>query len=113
MNLDQIFYLECLYQAQFYTSIKIEPTLIKNSFPIKDLSFEKMRLKAKEFFENELKQPINLNQEIPQLELCKGVYKEMYIDMFSPEPFALLVGNDNEEKILKLPLLAKKQENNT
>ncbi|GAA7473895.1 hypothetical protein ID1076_09670 [Helicobacter pylori] len=60
----------------------------------------------------ELKQPINLNQEIPQLELCKGVYKEMYIDMFSPEPFALLVGNDNEEKILKLPLLAKKQENN-
>ncbi len=37
----------------------------------------------------------------------------MYIDMFSPEPFALLVGNDNEEKILKLPLLAKKQENNT
>ncbi|KNE15898.1 hypothetical protein ACM31_04340 [Helicobacter pylori] len=36
----------------------------------------------------------------------------MYIDMFSPEPFALLVGNDNEEKILKLPLLAKKQENN-
>ncbi len=69
-----------------------------------------MRLKAKEFLE--LKQPINLNQEIPQLELCKGVYKEMYIDMFSPEPFALLVGNDNEEKILKLPLLAKKQENN-
>ncbi len=60
MNLDQIFYLECLYQAQFYTSIKVEPTLIKNeqdlyaliknSFPIKDLSFEKMRLKAKEFF---------------------------------------------------------------
>lgn len=84
--------------------------LIKNSFSIKDLSFEKMRLKAKEFLE--LKQPINLNQEIPQLELCKGVYKEMYIDMFSPEPFALLVGNDNEEKILKLPLLAKKQENN-
>ncbi|AFX91342.1 hypothetical protein HPAKL117_04735 [Helicobacter pylori Aklavik117] len=122
MNLDQIFYLECLYQAQFYTSIKIEPTLIKNeqdlyaliknSFPMKDLSFEKMRLKAKEFFENELKQPINLNQEIPQLELCKGVYKEMYIDMFSHEPFALLVGNDNEEKILKLPLLAKKQEDN-
>ncbi len=122
MNLDQIFYLECLYQAQFYTSIKIEPTLIeneqdlytliKNSFPIKDLSFEKMRLKAKEFLENELKQPINLNQEIPQLELCKGVYKEMYIDMFSPEPFALLVGNDNEEKTLKLPLLAKKQEDN-
>ncbi len=118
MNLDQIFYLECLYQAQFYTSIKIEPTLIrkeedlyaliKNVFPMKDLSFEKMRLKAKEFFENELKQPINLNQEIPQLELCKGVYKEMYIDMFSHEPFALLVGNDNEEKILKLPLLAKK-----
>ncbi len=118
MNLDQIFYLECLYQAQFYTSIKIEPklikneqdlyALIKNSFPIKDLSFEKMRLKAKEFFENELKQPINLNQEIPQLELCKGVYKEMYIDMFSHEPFALLVGNDNKEKILKLPLLAKK-----
>ncbi len=122
MNLDQIFYLECLYQAQFYTSINIEPTLIrneqdlyaliKNSFPVKDLSFEKMRLKAKEFLENELKQPINLNQEIPQLELCKGVYKEMYIDMFSPKPFALLVGNDNEEKILKLPLLAKKQEDN-
>ncbi|GAA8836867.1 DUF2357 domain-containing protein [Helicobacter pylori] len=122
MNLDQIFYLECLYQAQFYTSINVEPTLIKNeqdlyaliknSFPIKGLSFEKMRLKAKEFLENELKQPINLNQKIPQLELCKGVYKEMYIDMFSPEPFALLVGNDNEEKILKLPLLAKKQENN-
>ncbi len=122
MNLDQIFYLECLYQVQFYTSIKIEPTLIrkeedlyaliKNVFPMKDLSFEKMRLKAKEFLENELKQPINLNQEIPQLELCKGVYKEMYIDMFSPKPFALLVGNDNEEKILKLPLLAKKQENN-
>ncbi len=123
MNLDQIFYLECLYQAQFYTSKNIEPTLIrneqdlyaliKNSFPIKDLSFEKMRLKAKEFFENELRQPINLDQEIPQLELCKGVYKEMYIDMFSPEPFALLVGNGNEEKILKLPLLVKKQENNT
>ncbi|GAA8176217.1 hypothetical protein HpBT135_12650 [Helicobacter pylori] len=127
MNLDQIFYLECLCQAQFYTSINIEPTLIrneqdlytliKNSFPVKDLSFEKMRLKAKEFFENESRQPINLNQEIPQLELCKGVYKEMYIDMFSPEPFALLVGNDNKEKILKLPLLAKKlvkkQENNT
>ncbi len=122
MNLDQIFYLECLYQAQFYTSINIEPTLIKNekdlyaliknSFPVKDLSFEKMRLKAKEFFENELRQPINLNQEIPQLELCKGVYKEMYIDMFSPKPFALLVGNDNEEKILKLPLLAKKQKDN-
>ncbi len=120
MNLDQIFYLECLYQAQFYTSMNVEPTLIKNekdlyalienSFPMKDLSFEKMRLKAKEFLE--LKQPINLNQEIPQLELCKGVYKEMYIDMFSPEPFALLVGNDNEEKILKLPLLAKKQEDN-
>ncbi|EJB67358.1 hypothetical protein [Helicobacter pylori] len=36
----------------------------------------------------------------------------MYIDMFSPKPFALLVGNGNEEKILKLPLLAKKQENN-
>ncbi len=71
-----------------------------------------MRLKAKEFFENELRQPINLNQEIPQLELCKGVYKEMYIDMFSPKPFALLVGNGNEEKILKLPLLAKKQEDN-
>lgn len=123
MNLDQIFYLECLYQAQFYTSKNIEPTLIrneqdlyaliKNSFPIKDLSFEKMRLKAKEFFENELRQPINLDQEIPQLELCKGVYKEMYIDMFSPEPLALLVGNGNEEKILKLPLLVKKQENNT
>ncbi len=123
MNLDQIFYLECLYQAQFYTSKNIEPTLIrneqdlyaliKNSFPIKDLSFEKMRLKAKEFFENELRQPINLDQEIPQLELCKGVYKEMYIDMFSPEPFALLVGNGNEEKILKLPILVKKQENNT
>ncbi len=122
MNLDQIFCLECLYQAQFYTSIKIEPTLIKNEqdlyalienvFPVKDLSFEKMRLKAKEFFENELKQPINLDREIPQLELCKGVYKEMYIDMFNPEPFALLVGNDNEEKILKLPLLAKKQEDN-
>ncbi len=122
MILDQIFYLECLYQAQFYTSINIEPTLIRNeqdlyalienSFPVKDLSFEKMRLKAKEFFENELKQPINLNQEIPQLELCKGVYKEMYIDMFGPKPFALLVGNDNEEKILKLPLLAKKQEDN-
>ncbi len=122
MSLDQIFCLECLYQAQFYTSMKIEPTLIrnekdlytliKNVFPVKDLSFEKMRLKAKEFLENELKQPINLNQEIPQLELCKGVYKEMYIDMFSPEPFALLVGNDNEEKILKLSLLAKKQENN-
>ncbi|RVZ64847.1 DUF2357 domain-containing protein [Helicobacter pylori] len=122
MNLDQIFYLECLYQAQFYTSINIEPTLIrneqdlyvliKNSLPVEDLPFEKMRLKAKEFFENELKQPINLNQEIPQLELCKGVYKEMYIDMFSPKPFALLVGNDNEEKILKLPLLAKKQEDN-
>ncbi len=122
MNLDQIFYLEYSYQAQFYTSINIEPTLIrneqdlyaliKNSFPVKDLSFEKMRLKAKEFFENELKQPINLNQEIPQLELCKGVYKEMYIDMFSPKPFALLVGNGNEEKILKLPLLAKKQEDN-
>ncbi len=122
MNLDQIFYLECLYQAQFYTSINIEPTLIrneqdlyaliKNSFPVKNLSFEKMRLKAKEFFENELKQPINLNQEIPQLELCKGVYKEMYIDMFRPKPFALLVGNGNEEKILKLPLLAKKQEDN-
>ncbi|GAA7867054.1 DUF2357 domain-containing protein [Helicobacter pylori] len=118
INLDQIFYLECLYQVQFYTSINIEPTLIekekdlyaliKNVFPMKDLSFEKMRLKAKEFLENELKQPINLNQEIPQLELCKGVYKEMYIDMFSPKPFALLVGNDNEEKILKLPLLAKK-----
>lgn len=73
---------------------------------------EKMRLKAKEFLENELKQPINLNQEILQLELCKGVYKEMYIDMFSPKPFALLVGNDNEEKILKLPLLAKKQKDN-
>ncbi len=123
MNLDQIFYLECLYQAQFYTSMNIEPTLIENEkdlyalienvFPMKDLSFEKMRLKAKEFLENELKQPINLNQEIPQLELCKGVYKEMYIDMFSHEPFALLVGNDNEEKILKLPLLAKKQEDNT
>ncbi len=122
MNLDQIFYLECLYQAQFYTSINIEPTLIrneqdlyalvKNSFPVKDLSFEKMRLKAKEFFENESRQPINLNQEIPQLELCKGVYKEMYIDMFSPEPFALLVGNGNEENILKLSLLAKKQEDN-
>lgn len=122
MNLDQIFYLEYSYQAQFYTSINIEPTLIgneqdlyaliKNSFPVKDLSFEKMRLKAKEFFENELKQPINLNQEIPQLELCKGVYKEIYIDMFSPKPFALLVGNGNEEKILKLPLLAKKQEDN-
>ncbi len=122
MNLDQIFYLEYLYQAQFYTSMKIEPVLIKNEqdlyaliknvFPMKDLSFEKMRLKAKEFFENELKQPINLNQEIPQLELCKGVYKEMYIDMFSHEPFALLVGNDNKEKILKLPLLAKKQEDN-
>lgn len=122
MNLDQIFCLECLYQAQFYTSINVEPTLIKNeqdlyaliknSFPIKGLSFEKMRLKAKEFLENELKQPINLDQEIPQLELCKGVYKEMYIDMFSPEPFALLVGNNNEEKILKLPLLAKKQEDN-
>ncbi|MDU9793229.1 DUF2357 domain-containing protein [Helicobacter pylori] len=120
MNLDQIFYLECLYQAQFYTSINVEPTLIRNeqdlyalikdSFPVKGLSFEKMRLKAKEFFENELKQPINLNQEIPQLELCKGVYKEMYIDMFSPKPFALLVGNGNEEKILKLPLLSKKQE---
>ncbi len=120
MNFDQIFYLECLYQAQFYTSINIEPTLIKNEqdlyalienvFLVKDLSFEKMRLKAKEFLE--LKQPINLNQEIPQLELCKGVYKEMYIDMFSPESFALLVGNDNEEKILKLPLLAKKQEDN-
>lgn len=120
MNLDQIFYLECLYQAQFYTSINIEPTLIrneqdlyaliKNSFPVKNLSFEKIRLKAKEFLE--LKQPINLNQEIPQLELCKGVYKEMYIDMFSPKPFALLVGNDNEEKILKLPLLAKNQEDN-
>ncbi len=116
MNLDQIFYLECLYQAQFYTSMNIEPALIRNEkdlyalienvFPMKDLSFEKMRLKAKEFLE--IKQPINLNQEIPQLELCKGVYKEMYIDMFSPEPFALLVGNDNEEKILKLPLLAKK-----
>ncbi|MFA4878471.1 DUF2357 domain-containing protein [Helicobacter pylori] len=122
MNLDQIFSLECLYQAQFYTSINVEPTLIrneqdlyaliKNSFPVKDLSFEKMRLKAKEFFENELKQPINLDREIPQLELCKGVYKEMYIDMFSHEPLALLVGNDNEEKILKLPLLAKKQEDN-
>ncbi|GAA8103285.1 DUF2357 domain-containing protein [Helicobacter pylori] len=122
MNLDQIFYLEYSYQAQFYTSINIEPTLIrneqdlyaliKNSFPVKNLSFEKMRLKAKEFFENELKQPINLNQEIPQLELCKGVYKEMYIDMFSPKPFALLVGNGNEEKILKLPLLAKNQEDN-
>ncbi len=120
MNLDQIFYLECLYQAQFYTSINIESTLIRNeqdlyalienSFPVKDLSFEKMRLKAKEFLE--LKQPINLNQEIPQLELCKGVYKEMYIDMFSPKPFALLVGNGNEEKILKLPLLAKKQKDN-
>ncbi|EJC49260.1 hypothetical protein HPHPP30_1664 [Helicobacter pylori Hp P-30] len=36
----------------------------------------------------------------------------MYIDMFSPKPFALLVGNDNEEKILKLPLLAKNQEDN-
>ncbi|WP_120960747.1 DUF2357 domain-containing protein [Helicobacter pylori] len=110
MNLDQIFYLECLYQAKFYTSMNIEPTLIKNSFPVKDLSFEKMRLKVKEFLE--LRQSINLNQEIPQLELCKGVYKEMYIDMFSPEPFALLVGNDNEEKILKLPLLAKNQEDN-
>ncbi len=120
MNLDQIFYLEYSYQAQFYTSMNIEPTLIrneqdlyaliKNSFSVKDLSFEKIRLKAKEFLE--LKQPINLNQEIPQLELCKGVYKEMYIDMFSPKPFALLVGNDNEEKILKLPLLAKKQEDN-
>ncbi len=40
------------------------------------------------------------------------VYKEMYIDMFSPKPFALLVGNGNEEKILKLPLLAKNQEDN-
>nr|WP_236637817.1 hypothetical protein [Helicobacter pylori] len=40
------------------------------------------------------------------------VYKEMYIDMFSPKPFALLVGNGNEEKILKLPLLAKKQKDN-
>lgn len=120
MNLDQIFYLEYSYQAQFYTSINIEPTLIrneqdlyaliKNSFPVKNLSFEKICLKAKEFLE--LKQPINLNQEIPQLELCKGIYKEMYIDMFSPKPFALLVGNDNEEKILKLPLLAKNQEDN-
>ncbi len=36
----------------------------------------------------------------------------MYIDMFSPKPFALLVGNGNEEKILKLPLLAKNQEDN-
>ncbi len=36
----------------------------------------------------------------------------MYVDMFSPKPFALLVGNDNEEKILKLPLLAKKQKDN-
>ncbi|WQZ92499.1 hypothetical protein KVK76_05090 [Helicobacter pylori] len=36
----------------------------------------------------------------------------MYIDMFSPKPFALLVGNGNEEKILKLPLLAKKQKDN-
>ncbi len=130
MDLDQIFCLECLYQAQFYTPIKIkdiEPTLIrngqdlyeliKNIFPmkdlsLKDLSFEKMRLKAKEFLEDKLKRLINLDQEIPQLELCKGVYKEMYIDMFSPEPFALLVGNDNKEKILKLPLLAKKQEDN-
>ncbi|GAA7841164.1 DUF2357 domain-containing protein [Helicobacter pylori] len=122
MNLDRIFYLECLYQAQFYTSINIEPmliekeqdlyALIENVFLVKDLSFEKMRLKAKEFLENELKQPINLNQEIPQLELCKGVYKKIYIDMFSPEPFALLVGNDNKEKILKLPLLVKKQEDN-
>lgn len=122
MNLDQIFSLEYLYQAQFYTSINIEPTLIRNeqdlyalikdSFPVKGLSFEKMRLKAKEFLENELRQPINLNQEIPQLELCKGVYKEMYIDMFSPKPFALLVGNGNEEKILKLPFLAKKQKDN-
>lgn len=40
------------------------------------------------------------------------VYKEMYIDMFSHKPFALLVGNGNEEKILKLPLLAKKQKDN-
>ncbi|GAA8933276.1 hypothetical protein SLK237_08420 [Helicobacter pylori] len=79
---------------------------------LKDLSFEKMRLKAKEFLEDKLKRLINLDQEIPQLELCKGVYKEMHIDMFSPEPFALLVGNDNKEKILKLPLLAKKQEDN-
>lgn len=110
MNLDQIFSLEYLYQAQFYTSINIEPTLIRNEQDLYML--EKMRLKAKEFFENELRQPINLNQEIPQLELCKGVYKEMYIDMFSPKPFALLVGNDNEEKILKLPLLAKKQKDN-
>ncbi len=130
MNLDQIFYLECLYQTQFYTSIKItdiEATLIRNErdlyelikkifqikdLSLKDLSFEKMRLKAKEFLENKLKLDIDLDQEIPQLELCKGVYKEMYIDMFSPKPFALLVGNDNEEKILELPLLAKKQENN-
>ncbi|EMH40642.1 hypothetical protein HMPREF1430_01429 [Helicobacter pylori GAM96Ai] len=68
-----------------------------------------------ELVENQLKQqkqPIKLNQEIPQLELCKGVYKEIYIDMFSSEPFALLVGNGNKEKTLKLPLLAKKLENN-
>ncbi|GAA7109034.1 hypothetical protein Kyoto57A_15160 [Helicobacter pylori] len=113
MDLDQIFCLECLCQAQFYTSMNIEPTLIrngqdlyeliKNIFPmkdlsLKDLSFEKMRLKAKEFLEDKLKRLINLNQEIPQLELCKGVYKEMYIDMFSPEPFALLVGNDMKKR---------------
>ncbi|MGL2576140.1 hypothetical protein ACQJ5K_00265 [Helicobacter pylori] len=68
-----------------------------------------------ELVENQLKQqkqPIKLNQKIPQLELCKGVYKEIYIDMFSSEPFALLVGNGNKEKTLKLPLLAKKLENN-
>ncbi|GAA7459003.1 DUF2357 domain-containing protein [Helicobacter pylori] len=125
MSLEQIFYLECLYQAQFYTSFIVEPKLIKNEkdldalikddFSIKDLSFEKIRLKVGELVENQSKQskqPINLNQEIPQLELCKGVYKEMYIDMFSPEPFALLVGNDNKEEIKKLPLLAKKLEDN-
>ncbi len=125
MSLKQIFYLEYLYQAQFYTSIIIEPkpiknekdlyALIKDDFSIKDLSFEKIRLKAEELVENQSKQskqPIKLNQKIPQLELCKGVYKEMYIDMFSPEPFALLVGNDNKEEIKKLPLLVKKLEDN-
>lgn len=36
----------------------------------------------------------------------------MYIDMFSFEFFVLLVGNGNEEKILKFFFLVKKQENN-
>ncbi|WP_104748151.1 DUF2357 domain-containing protein [Helicobacter cetorum] len=122
MSLEQIFYLEYLYQAQFYTSLEVEPilikdekdlqTLIKDDFSIKDLLFEDMRLRVKEFLEKKLNQPINLNQKIPQLELCKEVYKEIYIDMFSSEPFALLVRNDKKIEIEQLPLLAKKQIDN-